>query len=198
MAMSTGKIGPSRSLSAADWVRAAMEAIVQGGVAAVAIEPIAIRLGATKGSFYHHFENRDALIVAALEEWERIQTDEVIQRLRLMPDPAERLRAVMASAVADRAGGVRDAALLGSATHPLVHPVVERVTARRLEYITQVYGELGFSKASARRRALLLYSAYLGLFDYLRAGIADDMGDAELRAYVQEYLAILVPSGEAL
>jgi AcrR family transcriptional regulator len=165
-----------------------MEAIVQGGVAAVAIEPLALRLGTTKGSFYHHFENRDALIVAALEDWERSQTEAVIERLRLIPDPAERLRAVMASALADRAGGVRDAALLGSATHPLVCPFVERVTARRLEYMSQVCEELGLPKARARHRALLLYSAYLGLFDYLRAGISARMDEAEFRAYAQELL----------
>ena len=60
-------------LSAADWIGAAMEAIVESGVRAVAVEPLAVRLGATKGSFYHHFPNRDALILAALAEWERSQ-----------------------------------------------------------------------------------------------------------------------------
>src|SRR5438128_4572142 len=128
--LSRGMKVPSRPLSAADWIEAAMAAIVEGGVAAVAIEPLAIRLGATKGSFYHHFSNRDALIVAALEDWERSQTEAVIERLDLISDPGERLRAVLAAAFADRAGGVRDAALMAAATHPLVKPIVERVTAR--------------------------------------------------------------------
>jgi AcrR family transcriptional regulator len=172
-----------------------MEAIVEGGVAAVAVEPLAARLGATKGSFYHHFENRDALITAALEEWERSQTEAVIERLNLLPDPGERLRAVMASALADRAGGVRDAALLGSATHPLIKPVVDRVTARRLAYFTEMYLQLGLPGAAARRRALLLYSSYLGLFDCLRVGV-DDLDDAELRAYAEDLLATLVPPAD--
>ena len=30
----------------------------------MAVEPLAKRLGATKGSFYWHFDNRDALIAA--------------------------------------------------------------------------------------------------------------------------------------
>src|SRR2546426_3678342 len=118
MALSSQTRGASRPLSAADWVRAAMDAIVEGGAAAVAVEPLAARLGTTKGSFYHHFENRDALIVAALEDWERSQTEAVIARVALIPAPAERLRAVMAAALADRAGGGRDAALVASAPHP--------------------------------------------------------------------------------
>jgi AcrR family transcriptional regulator len=183
----------SRPLSASDWIAAAMRAIVEGGVASVAVEPLAVRLGATKGSFYHHFPNRDALIVAALEDWERAQTEAVIEQLDLLPDPGERLRAVLAAAFADRPGGVRDAALLASATHPLIKPIVERVTERRLRYFADRYVELGFPKARARRRALMLYLSYIGLFDCLRLGLAD-VSDAELRAHVHEVVSTLVPT----
>jgi AcrR family transcriptional regulator len=192
--MSTRQDDRSRQLSASDWVRVATEAIVAGGVAAVAVEPLAATLGATKGSFYHHFENRDALIVAALEQWERSETEAVIQRMELIADPSERLRAIVAAALADRKGAIRDAAFVAAATHPLVNPVVKRVTDRRLSYMTDLCSELGLSRARARRRVLLLYSAYLGLFDYIRVGLGADLSQAELRAYTEELLAALVPS----
>lgn len=182
----------SRTLSASDWIEVATEALVEGGIAAVAVEPLAARLGATKGSFYHHFENRDALITAALETWERRQGEEVIARLRLISDPAERLRAVMISALTDRFGGLRDAALLSSSTDPLIRPAVARETKRRLRYLTETYAQMGLSKARARRQALLYYTAYLGLFEYLRARL-DDVSDAELRAYALELVSTLVP-----
>jgi AcrR family transcriptional regulator len=191
--MSTPGTEPQRQLSAADWVEAATRAIVEGGIGAVAIEPLAGRLGATKGSFYHHFANRDALIAAALEEWERSETEAVIARLELIPSPAERLRAVMAAALADQRGGVRDAALLSAATHPLVKPVVERVTRRRLGYIADAYAELGLARAEAGRRALLFYSSYLGLFDYLRVGLEGPFSESEMRANTEGVLDALVP-----
>jgi AcrR family transcriptional regulator len=193
VAVSTGKVTGGRTLSSADWIAAALEVMVEHGLGAVAVEPLALRLGATKGSFYHHFPNRDALIVAALEHWELAQTEAVIERLALLPDPAERLRAVMAAALADRDGGLRDAAVLASATHPLVKPFVERVTDRRLAYITQTYAQLGLPQARARRRALLLYSSYVGLYECLRVGV-EHLDDAELRAYAAELLTTLVPS----
>jgi hypothetical protein len=34
----------------------------------------------------------------------------VIERLELIPDPGERLRAILAAAFADRSGGIRDVA----------------------------------------------------------------------------------------
>ena len=52
------------------WAEAALGAIATGGIKAVAVEPLAARLGVTKGSFYWHFADRRALIDAALERWE--------------------------------------------------------------------------------------------------------------------------------
>ena len=185
--------GESRNLSTADWIGAAMEAIVAGGASAVAVEPLAARLGATKGSFYHHFPNRDALITAALDDWEAAQTEAVIERLELIADAGERLRAVIAAAFADRVGGLRDAALLAAAAHPLVKPVVERVTERRLRYFTEAYRQLGMTKTRARRRATMLYLSYVGVFDFLRLGIAQ-LTDAELAAHANEVLSSLIPA----
>jgi len=45
-----------------DWVEAARSAMVEGGIDAVAVEPLARRLGVTKGSFYWHFKDRRALL----------------------------------------------------------------------------------------------------------------------------------------
>ena len=186
--------GGGRTLSAGDWIRVATEALVEGGVGAVAVEPLALRLGATKGSFYHHFENRDALVKAALDNWERRQGEDVIARLQLISDPRERLRAVMVAALTDHFGGLRDAALLSSATDPLIKAAVARETERRLRYLTETYAQTGLSKARARRRALLYYTAYLGLFEYLRVGL-EELTDAELHAYALELVSTLVPPG---
>jgi AcrR family transcriptional regulator len=183
------------SLSAGDWIAAAMDALVEGGVGAVAVEPLAARLGTTKGSFYHHFESRDALISAALEEWERRDTIDVRERLQLISDPRARVQAVMTAALTDRAGGLRDAALLASASHPLVAPVVARATELRIRYLTETYMELGLTRARARRRALLTSAAYVGLFGCIRGGDVV-VTDAELRAYADEMLAALVPAAD--
>ena len=64
----------STRLSAQDWARAAVKAIANGGLAAVAVEPLARTLGVTKGSFYAHFRNRDELVTAALAEWRERST----------------------------------------------------------------------------------------------------------------------------
>jgi AcrR family transcriptional regulator len=154
--------GPRR-LTRDDWITAALGAIADGGLAAVGVEPLAVRLGATKGSFYWHFENRDALLGAAIRRWEKETTTDVIAEITAANDaPASQFRrlvvGVIERAEQDRVGP----ALLASAAHPVVAPALERVTAARLNLITTVLRRLGFPPAEARRRALLVYSAYLG------------------------------------
>ena len=73
---------PGRRLSPQDWIDAALAAIAAGGLAAVAVEPLAARLGTTKGSFYWHFASRDALLKAALANWEQ-QSPPSCQRSRI-------------------------------------------------------------------------------------------------------------------
>ena len=161
--MAEQKASAQRRLTREDWITAALGAIADGGLAAVGVEPLAARLGATKGSFYWHFENRDALLGAAIRRWEKETTTDVIAEITAANDaPASQFRrlvvGVIERAEQDRVGP----ALLASAAHPVVAPALERVTAARLNLITTVLRRLGIPPAEARRRALLVYSAYLG------------------------------------
>lgn len=129
----------------------------------MAVEPIAQQLGATKGSFYHHFANRDELLEAALERWEREHTLDVNAQVdAASDDPRERLELLIRAAIRMAETDPVGLKLLASADHPLVAPALERVTASRLAYLARLYRQMGHPRPDARRRALLTYSAYLG------------------------------------
>jgi AcrR family transcriptional regulator len=161
--MAEQKASGQRRLTRDDWITVALGAIADGGLAAVAVEPLAARLGATKGSFYWHFENREALLEAAIMRWEKETTTDVVAEIITAHDaPASQFRRLVAGVIEraeqDRVGP----ALLANAAHPAVAPALDRVTATRLNLIATVLRRLGFPAAEARRRALLAYSAYLG------------------------------------
>ncbi|GAA1499509.1 TetR/AcrR family transcriptional regulator [Dactylosporangium maewongense] len=151
-----------RRLSAEDWTAAALAAIADGGLPAVAVEPIAARLGATKGSFYWHFTNRDALIEATMQLWERACTDAIIDMVEAAGDPPRKLSLLFTTVLGHARSSRLETNVLAVADHPLVAPVVQRVTRRRLEYVEQLFTEAGFAPGEAARRALLAYSAYVG------------------------------------
>ena len=186
-----------KRLTASDWTAAALDALGRGGLAAVAVEPIAARLGTTKGSFYWHFRNRDALVEAALLRWEQVHTEEIIASIEAEPDPHSRLRHLVALTLAPSAPGEQPGhhdvllALQASASHPLVAPVFARVTQRRLEYITGLFTASGFPPEQARTRSLLAYTAYLGHRNLAHASPELVPTGAEQRDYVDAVVATL-------
>lgn len=68
-----------KRLSADDWVAAGLGMLVESGVDAVKVLPLANRLGVTRGSFYWHFKNRDALLAKLLDAWETTNTRAIVE-----------------------------------------------------------------------------------------------------------------------
>jgi AcrR family transcriptional regulator len=159
-------------LSAQDWTNAALRALADGGVAAVRVDVLARSLGVTRGSFYWHFADRDALLRAALEQWEQTVTAQVIERMEDVGNPTARFEQLVSAAFGpERIPGLQPA-IMAHAKHPIVEPVLRRVTMRRIDFIAEIYQELGLAPAVARRRAIIAYATYLGWLD-LRRGPAD-------------------------
>jgi AcrR family transcriptional regulator len=181
-----------------DWTAIALEAIAEGGVAAVAVEPLAARVGATKGSLYWHFPTRDALLEAALARWERDHTEGVIGYADQGGTAEERLRLLFGAILAgDHAVGI-ELALLASTADPVVSAAVARVTERRIAYLVTQFAHLGFARTAARRRAVLAYSVYLGQAQLMRAA-PDTLprSASSRRAYIDDVLwVILAPPAE--
>jgi AcrR family transcriptional regulator len=180
-------------LSRQDWVDAALDAIAEGGLAAVAVVPLAERLGATKGSFYWHFPSREALIEAALAAWEQTTTSAVIAEIdAASQDPRQQLRLLFKRVTELAARDRIELALLATADHPTVRPVLDRVTPRRIDFAAELFQRLGFPRADANRRALLAYSTYLGYAQLVHATpqLLPPTQSAR-RAYLNDVLAAL-------
>lgn len=189
------KAAAQRRLSADDWAEAALAAIGEGGLAAVAVEPLAARLGTTKGSFYWHFPNRRALVEVVLLRWEREHTESIITEIETEQDPADRLRRLVTVVVEYSRHDHIEMALLANAADPLVAPVVHRVTERRVAYVASLYEELGLPVGDARRRAVFAVSVYLGHVQLAHAAPDTLPLEPDLwRRHVEDMIDALLPA----
>ncbi|MFE0251995.1 TetR/AcrR family transcriptional regulator, partial [Streptomyces sp. NPDC059010] len=152
-----------------DWSTAALRAMARGGVGAVSVNALAGELEATRGSFYWHFKDRDALLTAALERWERDDTAALIAELGDITDPRQRLTALFTIALGQEDINGLEPAIVAHADHPAVAPVLRRVTERRIAYLTDLYTDLGLDTAAARRQAVTAYAAFLGWLELRRS-----------------------------
>lgn len=180
-------------LSALDWENAALEAIAEQGISAAAVEPLARRLGVTKGSFYWHFPTREALLKTALERWERTDEEEFIG-VEPIREPRERLRELFRRTSREMQSHVVYSALLRALDHPVVQPVMSRVSQRRIDFLTVAYRQLGLDRVAASYRARLAYAAYAGFLQLSTQLGLPRLSHAEFDEYVEHTISTLIPT----
>jgi AcrR family transcriptional regulator len=184
-------------LSREDWVTAGLTALGSGGPGAVMVEPIAASLQATKGSFYWHFRDRAELLTAALERWEQLATQSVIEHLEPIADPRMRLRALLSIAFRDEDELRLEGVVLASGHDPVVAEFVERVTATRTAFLSRVFVDLGLPSGEAKVRGRIAYATYVG---HVQLGLTDS-GDqpsrASIKRVIDEMISIFAPDGAA-
>jgi AcrR family transcriptional regulator len=146
------------------WVEEGLRALAGGGPDAVRIEVLAQALGVTKGGFYWHFADRDALLGEVLDAWERANLEGVIERVeRDGGDARTRLRRLFALAFSGTEALRTDLAVRDWARRdPAVAERVRRVDNRRMEYLRSLFGAWVQDEAEVEARGLLALSLWIG------------------------------------
>jgi AcrR family transcriptional regulator len=161
--MTEATIAPTRDqLGRDDWVRAAIEIMIDSSVEHVRVEGIARELNVSKGSFYWHFKNRDDLLDAVLETWTREATLSVSDRVRQRAgSPADRLmlflRLPLNSRKASKASDLELAILGWARRSRMAEDAVAKVDQLRVEELVSIFNELGFD---AEKSAANAHTAY--------------------------------------
>ena len=194
MADDSSPASPARqNLSAESWAAAALDAVSSGGLDAIAVEPLARRLNVTKGSFYWHFANREALLKAALELWERQETGDVIAGLENEPDPYQRIVNLFKRANASYKSGRLYLSLAAASDDVRVNEVVQRVSARRLAYLEKCYRALGMDAGQAPLWATFAYATFIGNQQVHRDTPHKFPAGPRFREYFKLMLKTLIP-----
>lgn len=152
-------------LDANAWIAAALDALADGGVDAVRVEPLAKRLGVTKGSFYWHFADRRALIQALLAHWRDGRIEAIRRQAQGPENPAAILRRLV-GLYTQRANyrglAIELAIRLLARRDETAGAAVRKVDVERLTHVTKLFRGLGWPETEAEARAVLLYSYLFG------------------------------------
>jgi AcrR family transcriptional regulator len=148
-----------------DWIGAALAVLRDDGIERVRVEPLAAKLGVTKGSFYWHFVNREALIEAALDAWVVRGTEAIIQDVAAAASgPKAQLRALWQRVLQDGSDDMRTELAIRELGQrdDAVRERVRRVDERRMEFLRVLFRDMGLRAPEAEARSLLLYSLLIG------------------------------------
>ena len=152
-------------LDAAAWVAAAFDALADGGIDAVRVEPLAKALDVTKGSFYWHFADRRALIDAMLDAWMQGRVAAIRQQAPSRDAPTTVLRqlADLYTRNANARGLAIELAIRALArTDDGAAKAVRGVDRERLQQVGDLFAALGWPRGEAQARAVLFYSYLFG------------------------------------
>ena len=83
--------------------------------------------------------------------------------------------------------------LLKSLDHPVVKPVLSRVSLRRMDYLAASFRQAGLPRLDAQNRARLAYAAYVGFLQLALQLGQPRLHRDELDAYVRHVATTLIP-----
>ncbi|NHB77646.1 TetR/AcrR family transcriptional regulator [Rhodobacter calidifons] len=181
------------------WLEAAYTLLVEGGVEAVKVMPLANRLGLSRTSFYWHFPDREALLAGLVERWQARNTGSLVARCEM---PA----ATIAEAMLNLFDCWYDSTLFDSRlefamrTWSLTDPAVARAMAEadatRIAAITGLFRRFGYDETEADTRARTLYLTQVG-YIALRSEESLEVRLRRVPAYVLTFCGVAPTPAEA-
>ncbi len=131
------------------------------------VEALAASLGVSKGGFYWHFANRQALLEEMLDTWEKAVVEDVIASIESQPaDPQAKLRQLfeLGSELASSPDGIAIELALRdwSRRDSDVAERVRRVDNRRMEYMRSLFGQFCVDENDVEVRCMLVLSLFIG------------------------------------
>ncbi len=145
------------------WTEAGLRALGAGGPDAVRIEALAAELGVTKGGFYGHFKDRQALLDEMLDTWEQASTREVIDQVeREGGDAKLKLRRAGALTFSDWLLPIDLAVRNWSRHNQTVAERLRRVDNQRMTYMRSLFGTFCSDESDVEARCMLAFSLLIG------------------------------------
>lgn len=176
---------PRTQLDPDRWVEAAIDVLAREGIAGLRVEVLAKRCGVTKGSFYWHFKDRQALLDAVLERWKAGRIIDIEKTTSVTPgNERDQLHYAIEvyGASRNRKGMSIELAVRDWARHDVrAAAVVESVDLYRLECTRKLFVAAGMSDAEAKSRSLLLYACVFGLSLMHYSHFDDNLNDLKQR-----------------
>ncbi len=169
-------------LSRDDWLASSMDALLLEGVEGIHVEPLARRLGVTKGSFYWHFKDRQELLNSVVEYWSTRMIDAVCAHDALIGSASERLHQVMEEITQQDRGRYEAAMRMWASSDEHVAKAVKRVDEARLKWTSDLFLEMGFAREQAEIRGRMMVFYEYGEAEFsIRASVEKRLEYVRLR-----------------
>jgi AcrR family transcriptional regulator len=117
-------------------LRTAARLFQQRGYDATSMNDVAAALKLSKGGLYHHFQSKDEILYEIMNHAMKITQERVLDPVRSIPDPEERLRALIRLHIeVVLSPRDREITVMLHENHPLPPALRKRINSRKKDYI---------------------------------------------------------------
>jgi TetR/AcrR family transcriptional regulator, cholesterol catabolism regulator len=117
-------------------LRTAARLFQQRGYDATSMNDVAAALKLSKGGLYHHFQSKDEILFEIMDHAMEITQQRVLDPVRGIADPAERLRELIRRHIEVVLGPRdREITVMLHENHPLPPALRKRINARKKDYV---------------------------------------------------------------
>jgi AcrR family transcriptional regulator len=148
-------------LSAADYLREALEILAESGSEALTIAQLCDRLAVTKGSFYHHFGGMPNFVTQLLAFWEAEHSERLLAVSRSRREPGARVASLFELAVGLPHGSEAAIRAWGRSNRE-VAAAIEQIDRKRERSLVGAITAVGVDRARARVVGRLALDALIG------------------------------------
>lgn len=138
-------------LTSDHWITAGFDALQQGGPNTLAAEPLARKLGTTKGSFYWHFKDLPAFQAALITTWHNRTMAAMVTLLERDGAADQRLRDFGMRVLGDP---IEPSMRIWAQTNPDIADRLRTLDTDRLTYLTTLLRQLGLGNPDFARALL--------------------------------------------
>lgn len=155
------KQNANQRYSTEDLLDAGLEFLAAKSIRQLTIAALCHHLGVTKGSFYHHFRNRDDFLERMLEHWVEVWTFKPMKAADRGGSAAERFRLIVEESN-NLPGGTETSIRSWALREPLPRRYLERVDTARMEYLRDIFVEICADRERAGLLSRISYSLFVG------------------------------------
>ena len=179
------------------WLEEAIKILLKEGPQAVSVKRIATHLGTSRSPFFRVFGNRDELIRQMCDFYHQKTTAKVLDIMRgYAGTPLQRFWYFWITIIDRDIYRLDRPFRQWSLIDPKVDKLIRAMDEERIDFMRQLYEDLGYSKEESNHRASFAYFEYIGILVTGREGISKEF--LMRRAMFRFYLHTRPPMPEDL
>jgi AcrR family transcriptional regulator len=161
-----GELVTSKRFTREIWIANARKQLVEGGIGDVKVDRLAQKMHVTRGSFYWHFENREDLLDALLNDWETRNYFEIAQvKARWARTEADLTEVVAIWIGEDPAFPAFDMAIrIWARKSSTVSASVRRIDEQWISLLQELFAKGGYDETESFVRARISYFHQIGYY----------------------------------